>query len=93
VPLLGVIPQFRADLPLRSRRGDASDARGPGGIDARRPEGASNVPKGCGDLMQHRFDALPDAGPPHSAEAVGNMPSQDPVELPDLSVVLDLLPE
>ncbi|MGC2077771.1 MAG: hypothetical protein WA728_17425, partial [Xanthobacteraceae bacterium] len=26
-------------------------------IDARRPEGASNVPKGCGDLMKQDFDA------------------------------------
>jgi hypothetical protein len=38
---------------------EPTDARDAGGIDARRPVGASNVPKGCGDLMQHRFDALP----------------------------------
>jgi hypothetical protein len=36
---------------------EAIDAGDNEDIDARRPEGASNVPKGCGDLMQHNFDA------------------------------------
>ncbi len=72
---------------------DASDARAQGGIDARRPGGASNVPKGCGDLMQHCFETLPDEGPSGPAEPVGTMSQQDPVELPDMTVVLDLLPE
>jgi hypothetical protein len=72
---------------------DASDARAQGGIDARRPGGASNVPKGCGDLKQHDFDALPDAGPIGPAEPVGTMSPQNRVDLPDMTIVLDLLPE
>jgi hypothetical protein len=45
---------------------EATDAMDAGGIDARRPGGASNVPKGYGELMQHCFDALP--SPPSPIE-------------------------
>jgi hypothetical protein len=56
---------------------DASDAKAAEGIDARRHGGASNVPKGCGELMQHGFDALPS---PPSIE--NTRPAAGPAEFP-----------
>ncbi len=87
------VPNPRQMHQMHQMTIDASDAKAQGGIDARRPGGASNVLKGHGDLMQHDFDALPDTGPVGPAESVGTMPPQDSVELPEMSVVFDLLPE
>jgi hypothetical protein len=61
------------------------DANEAGGIDARRTEGASNVPKGYGDLTGRAFDAAP------SALAIATFA---PAELPPVPPVeVGIMPE
>jgi AAA domain/Bifunctional DNA primase/polymerase, N-terminal/Primase C terminal 2 (PriCT-2) len=66
--------EFTGDCPAQGSSDSARQIRqkpfeairrtGTGGIDAPRPTGASNVPKGCGDLTGQVFDAAPtDADP------------------------------
>jgi hypothetical protein len=67
---------------------EAIDANEPGGIDARRPEGASNVPKGYGDLTQQGFDTNQtgfDPAVPPAAELAPVVPA-DAVVVPEPAV-------
>jgi hypothetical protein len=89
----GNVPEQHQMRQMHQLPIDTSDASGPEGIDAPRPRARQMSLRGVGYLMQHRFDALPDAGQPRSAEAVGDMSPRDPGKLPDMKIVFDLLPE
>jgi hypothetical protein len=67
---------------------EAIDANEAGGIDARRTEGASNVPKGYGDLTQQGFDTNQtgfDPAVPPSAELAPVVPA-DAGMVPEIAV-------
>jgi hypothetical protein len=67
---------------------EAIDANEAGGIDAPRPEGASNVPKGCGGLTQEGFDTNRtgfDPAVPPAAELAPVVPA-DAVVVPEPAV-------
>jgi hypothetical protein len=67
---------------------EAIDANEAWGIDARRPEGASNVPKGCGGLTQQGFNATQpgfDPALPPAAELAPVVPA-DAVVVPEPAV-------